>query len=55
MGNTILAILVEKGILKPATLTKYNTTENHIKDFLSWKHIFQGILAKELRFDLDFF
>lgn len=49
--NAIIEIgqLVAKGLYKQSTLTKYKTTEKHLKTFLKWKNDSQDILLKDLR------
>lgn len=49
-SNSIIELgqLVEKGLYQKSTLTKYKTTEKHLKSFLLWKNNSQDILLKDL-------
>ncbi len=43
--------LVDKGIYRKSTLTKYKSTEKHILNYLKWQNIRQDILLVDLRLE----
>ncbi len=43
--------LVDKGIYRKSTLTKYKSTEKHLLNYLKWQNIRQDILLVDLRLE----